>query len=339
MVSPASAGALAREGEADLHPPTELPGQLRLLERDDDRPAIGRALPLPLLVLEAMRPKQWIKNGFVLAGVLFAGKLTDPSAVALAVAAAAAFCLASAATYLMNDARDAESDRSNPRTASRPIARGDLSPTAGFVAAALAALVALTATALINGPTFGAVGAYLALQVAYSHGLKRVLFLDVMCIAIGFVLRAVAGGLAISVPVSSWLLLCTGLLALFLGFTKRRGEALAIMNGTHSHRHVMNEYSLGMLDQLIALVTPATLVAYALYAATGTHGQWMLLTVPFVLYGIFRVVFLTHHRPALAEEPAVVVWRDRPLLVCVLLWATSSAVIAALSTGVHGALQ
>jgi 4-hydroxybenzoate polyprenyltransferase len=292
----------------------------------------ARRRPVPLLLLEAMRPKQWIKNSFVLAGLAFAGKAADLDAVAAALAMTAAFCLASGATYLVNDARDAEADRLNPRTASRPIARGDLSPTLAMITAAAAALVALAAAALINWESLAVLGGYVALQLAYSHGLKHVLFVDVMAIAAGFVLRAAAGGLAIEVPISSWLLLCTGLLAIFLGFTKRRAEAVALGGTAQPAREVLDHYSVGLLDELIAVVTPATLVVYAIYAATGAHTKWMLLTVPFVMYGIFRVLYLIHHHSAMTEEPAVVVYHDRPLLVCVALWGVCAATIAALAS-------
>jgi 4-hydroxybenzoate polyprenyltransferase len=281
-----------------------------------------------------MRPKQWIKNTFVLAGLMFAGKALDAPAVGKAFAIFAAFCLASGATYLLNDARDAEADRHNPRTASRPIARGDLSPGLALFAAGLATTVALAVAALVNWQSLAVIAGYLVLQLGYSHGLKHVLFIDVMAIAAGFVLRAAAGGLAIDVPISSWLLLCTGLLAVFLGFTKRRGEAVALGGTAQPKRAVLDHYSVGLLDELIAVVTPATLVVYSIYAVTGAHTHAMLLTVPFVMYGIFRVLFLIHHHSGMTEEPAVAVYRDRPLLYCVLLWAVTAATIAALTAAV-----
>jgi 4-hydroxybenzoate polyprenyltransferase len=285
----------------------------------------------PLLLLEAMRPKQWIKNTFVFAGLGFAGKATDPKSVGIAVAVFLAFCLASGATYLLNDVRDAEADRHNPRTASRPIARGDLTPALALVVSAIAALVALGIAALVNVETLAVLGGYVLLQLAYSNGLKHVLFLDVMIIAAGFVLRAAAGGLAIEVPISSWLLLCTGLLAIFLGFTKRRAEAVALGGSDAPRREVLDHYSVGLLDELIAVVTPSTVVVYAIYAATGAHTHWMLLTLPFVLYGVFRVLFLIHHHGAMTEEPAVIVYRDRPLLLCVFLWAVCAGAIATIA--------
>jgi 4-hydroxybenzoate polyprenyltransferase len=290
-----------------------------------------RAAGMPLLLLEAMRPKQWIKNLFVFAGVAFAGKVTSPHAVALSVATFVAFCLVSGATYLLNDVRDAETDRHNPRTAGRPIARGDLSPAVALTVAALSAAVALVGVAFINWQTLAVLAGYVVIQIAYSSGLKHVLFADVMAIAAGFVLRAAAGGLAIKVPISSWLLLCTGLLAIFLGFTKRRAEAVALGGSDQPRREVLDQYSVGLLDELIAVVTPSTVVVYAIYAVTGAHTHWMLLTLPFVLYGVFRVLFLIHHHGRMTEEPAVIVYRDRPLLVCVVLWGICAATIAAIA--------
>jgi 4-hydroxybenzoate polyprenyltransferase len=285
----------------------------------------------PWLLLEAMRPKQWIKNLFVFAGLAFAGKVTDPRDVALAVATFFAFCLASGGTYLLNDVRDAEDDRHNPRTASRPIARGDLSPTLALSAAGVAAALALAGTALVNWQTLLALTGYIVLQLGYSNGLKHVLFVDVMAIAAGFVLRAAAGGLAINVPISSWLLLCTGLLAVFLGFTKRRAEAVSLGGSEQPRRAVLDHYSVGLLDELISVVTPSTVVVYAIYAVTGAQTHWMLLTLPFVLYGVFRVLYLIHHHGSMTEEPAVIVYRDRPLLVCVVLWGVCAATIAAIA--------
>jgi hypothetical protein len=312
-------------------------GDRDAVEREAERIAEGAPThaparrSVPLLVLETMRPKQWVKNSFVFAGLAFSGLATDPRSIAKAVFMFVAFCLASGATYLLNDARDAESDRHNPRTASRPIARGDLSVAVALTCAAAAALVALGMAAFLNWESLAVLGGYALLQLAYSNGVKHVLFLDVMAIAAGFVLRAAAGGVAIEVPVSQWLLLCTGLLAVFLGLTKRRAEAVALGGGERPKRPVLDHYSVGLLDELISVVTPSTLVVYSIYAAVGAQTNWMLLTVPFVLYGIFRVLYLIHHHGALTEEPAVVVYRDRPLLACVAGWAVVAGTISVIA--------
>jgi 4-hydroxybenzoate polyprenyltransferase len=207
------------------------------------------------------------------------------------------------------------------------VARGDLSPATARLAALLTGGIALALAALVNWESLAVLGGFLALQLGYSNGLKHVLFLDVMIIAAGFVLRALAGLVAIDTLISEWLLLCTGLLALFIGLAKRRAEAVALGGQAQPQRPVLESYSVTLLDELIAVVTPSILVVYALYAVIGAKaGSIMLITLPFVLYGIFRVLFLIHHRDG-TEEPELIVWRDRPLLLCVLLWAAVSGVI------------
>jgi 4-hydroxybenzoate polyprenyltransferase len=283
------------------------------------------------LVLEGMRPRQWIKNAFVFGGVLYSGQFVELGPLATAIAVFAAFCLASGAAYLVNDAVDAEADRLNPRTAARPIARGELSPRTAVAAAVAADVVALAIAALVNWETLATLGAFIALQVAYSVLLKHQLFIDVMAVAAGFVLRAYAGLVAIDVEISEWLLLCTGLLALFLGFGKRRGEVVALGGSAHPQRPVLEQYSVALVDELIAVVTPSIIVAYSLYAVLAARSQAMLLTVPFVMYGVFRVLYLIHHGSRLADDPTVVVWQDRPLQACIVLWGVSAGLISALS--------
>jgi 4-hydroxybenzoate polyprenyltransferase len=293
-------------------------------------PRAGRLRAVQLLV-EGMRPRQWVKNAFVLGGLLYSGEFVEPSSVVTAVAVFAAFCLASGGSYLINDAVDAKTDRLNPRTASRPIARGSLPVRTAVAAGVAVSLLAVAITALVNWQTLATMVGFLALQAVYSLYLKHLLFVDVMAVAAGFVLRAYAGLVAIDVEISEWLLLCTGLLALFLGFGKRRGEAVALGGQAHPQRPVLEEYSVDLIDELIAVVTPSIIVAYSLYAVLAARSQAMLLTVPFVMYGVFRVLYLLHHRARLPEDPTTVVWSDRPLQVCVLLWAVSAGTISALS--------
>jgi 4-hydroxybenzoate polyprenyltransferase len=284
------------------------------------------------LLATTMRPRQWTKNAFVLGGLVFSGEALHLEPELRAWTTFLAFCLMSGATYLLNDALDAEADRLNPRTAGRPIARGDLALRPALVAAAGSALVALGLASLINWKTLATLAGFLVLQLAYSKWLKHVLFVDVMAIAAGFVLRAFAGLVCIPVEISPWLLLCTGLLALFLGLSKRRAEAVALGGTAHPQRPVLESYSVALLDELISVVTPSILVAYALYTVLGSKsGDAMLLTVPFVLYGIFRVLWLIHHRSATTEEPAVVVWRDKPLLACIVLWGLTAALISVIA--------
>jgi 4-hydroxybenzoate polyprenyltransferase len=289
--------------------------------------AAPRARTAALLV-EAMRLRHWLKNAFVLGAVVFSGHVLHLGDEWRAWTVALAFCLASSAAYLVNDVIDAEADRHNPRTAQRPIARGDLAPRVAIVAAAGLAAAALGLAAVVNWESLAVLGGFIVLQLAYSTLLKHVLFVDVMAIAAAFVLRALGGLMAIDVGVSEWVLLATGLLALFLGLAKRRGEAVALGGTAHPQRPVLEAYSIALIDELIAVITPSVVMVYALYAVLGARTNLMLLTVPYVIYGIFRVLYLVHARSALTEEPAVVVWRDLPLLVCVASWGITAAAIS-----------
>ena len=279
------------------------------------------------LVLASMRPAQWIKNAFVLAGVIFAGRVLDASSVAAAAVVTGAFCLASGATYLLNDVRDMAVDRHDPRTAGRPIARGALAPRTALAWAGPIAGASLVLAGLVNGASVLVLAAYIALQIAYSYGLKRIVVVDLAAIALGFVLRAAAGGVAIDVRVSPWLLVATGSLALFLGCAKRRGELTRSRPAGVPERAVLAHYSVALLDRAIVAATAATLAIYLAYAAIGASTQWMLVTVPFVVYGMLRVVATIRSDPAQTDDPALVVLRDRRILLCVTLWATCAAAV------------
>lgn len=285
------------------------------------------------LLFETARPKQWIKNAFVLAALVFSGDLFNADYQLYSWLAVAAFCMASSATYLLNDALDAETDRQNPRTANRPIARGDLSVATAFTFSGLLAGGGLALAFIANWQTLLVVGVYFVMQLLYSKWLKHVLFLDVMVIASGFVLRVLAGGTATGVHLSEWLIICTGLLALFLGLGKRRGEAIALGGGSHPQRPVLEHYSLKLLDELISVITPATLVAYVIYTAIGAESRWMMLTIPFVIYGIFRVLYLIHYDAdsGQSEDPSNLATRDLPLVICLVLWVTAAGFVTVIN--------
>ena len=279
----------------------------------------------------SLRPDQWTKNLIVFAALIFAVKLLDPAATAKATAAFLIFCALSGAVYLMNDVADREQDRLHPIKKMRPIAAGELSPRAALVAALVLGGLALAAAVALR-PAFGAAAAaYLALFVVYTRSLKHLVVLDVMTIAIGFVLRAVAGGLVIGVHVSNWLLVCTMLGALFLGLAKRRHEMTLLAGGAGGHRRILEEYDPYLLDQMIGVVAAATMVAYIIYCASPeTHAyfgtEWMVLTTPFPIYGLFRYLYLVH-RKAGGGSPSDMLIQDRPLLICVLLWGLTSVAI------------
>lgn len=279
----------------------------------------------------SLRPDQWTKNLIVFAALIFAVKLLDRAALANATAAFLIFCALSGVVYLVNDVSDREQDRLHPIKRKRPIAAGDLSPGAALIFAAVLGVAALGAAFRLR-PAFGLVAAaYLALFVVYTRSLKHVVVLDVMAIAIGFVLRAVAGGLVIQVHISNWLLVCTMLGALFLGLAKRRHEITLLAEGAGGHRRILEEYDPYLLDQMIGVVAAATMVAYIIYCASPeTHEyfgtEWMVLTTPFPIYGLFRYLYLVH-RKAGGGSPSDMLLNDRPLLACVLLWGLTAITI------------
>ena len=287
--------------------------------------------PLALNLLISLRPRQWAKNLLVFAGLLFGLRLFDLMAVGRAFAAFGIFCLLSGVVYLINDIADRDIDRRHPHKARRPIASGALSVPAALTSAIVLGIVALTG-AFALGPRFFVVAAlYVALLALYSGTLKHIVIIDVLTIAVGFVLRAVAGAVAVDVDISHWLLVCTILLALFISLSKRRHELLLLADDAASHRPILGEYTPYLLDQMIAVVTASTLIAYVFYTISPETEQkfnthWLGLTVPFPLYGIFRYLYLVHLREG-GGSPADLLLTDRPLLVCVTLWALSVVLI------------
>jgi 4-hydroxybenzoate polyprenyltransferase len=302
------------------------------------QPGGGSGRSLPSALLASLRPEQWTKNGVVFAGLLFGAgesarraQLLTAGAIGRVVLAFVVFCGLSGVVYLVNDVLDREGDRRHPLKARRPIACGDLSPTAALTAAAVITIASL-GLAFALGTRFGVVAAvYVALLGAYSMRLKHVVILDVMTLAIGFVLRAAAGAIVIDVPISRWLLVCTILLALFLALSKRRHEIVLLADGAAEHRRILGEYSPYLLDQMIGVVTASTLIAYIFYTISPEtqvkfHTEWLGLTIPFPLYGIFRYLYLVHRKEG-GGSPTTMLMNDRPLLVCVALWAIAVIVI------------
>src|SRR5262245_24839645 len=297
-----------------------------------DTPVVGVAgVPFALNRLIALRPSQWTKNLLVFAGLLFGMRLLVPSAVARAVAAFAIFCALSGVVYLLNDILDRDTDRRHPLKARRPIASGALSVPAAATAATVIGALALAAALALGWPFALVAAAYLALQALYSSSLKHIVIIDVLTLSLGFVLRAVAGAVAVNVEFSHWLLVCTILLALFIALNKRRHEITLLADNAATHRPILGEYSQYLLDQMIAVVTASTLISYVFYTISpetqekfGT--QWLGLTIPFPLYGIFRYLYLVHRREG-GGSPSDLLLADRPLLVCVALWAIAVAAI------------
>jgi len=280
------------------------------------------------LVFKSMRPAQWTKNLLVFAGLVFAEKATDPALILRSTLAFAAFCLISSGVYIINDLLDAANDRLHPLKKDRPIASGRLSRPAAVGAALVVASAGLVLGSLLRGHFMAVSYLYFFINLLYSLWLKRIVIIDVMIVALGFVLRVLGGTLAVEVHTSEWILICTFLLSLFLAFGKRRHELLVLENEATGHRDVLAHYSLYFLDQMISVVTPSTLICYTLYtlspdtvAHVGSRG--LVFTVPFVIYGIFRYLYLIHLRQR-GGDPAALLVRDPWLLAAVVGWLVTA---------------
>jgi 4-hydroxybenzoate polyprenyltransferase len=282
-------------------------------------------------ILKSMRPQQWIKNLFVFAPLVFSRNLLVVPLLLKTCEAFVVFCLVSSAHYIFNDLRDIEEDRKHPVKSSRPLASGRLGKGPAVAALVIIGAAGIGLAASINRPFLLITLGYLVLQTAYSMWLKHVVILDVFVIAAGFLIRVVAGGLAIAVEISSWLLICTILLSLFLAMGKRRYELVLLDKEAASHRPILREYNTYLLDQMISVVTASTLLAYCLYtisaetvAKFGTRN--LIFTVPFVLYGIFRYLYLIHQKAG-GGTPESLIIRDKPLLLDIFLWVLAAALI------------
>jgi 4-hydroxybenzoate polyprenyltransferase len=281
-------------------------------------------------VLVALRPRQWTKNLLLFAGIIFAAELGDLSRWGQALAAFVAYCAASSASYLVNDVRDVAHDRSHPVKRSRPIARGEVSPRLAEVLAAALLVVAFLLLAPLGLASILFLCTFFALQAAYTLSLKHVVLLDVMTIGGLFVVRAAAGAAAVHVRISPWLLLCTALLALFLALAKRRGELVLVGAEATPGRPVLEGYSLALVDQLVTIVAASTVISYSLYTFTARDSKAMMVTIPFVVFGVFRYLLLMHRRDV-GEEPEEILLRDVPILLCIAGWTACAAVILAVT--------
>lgn len=278
-------------------------------------------------VVQLLRPHHWVKNGFVLAGLLFGHAWGEPGLLAAALAATAAFCLVSSAVYAFNDALDAERDREHPEKNQRPVARGAIAVGTAHAVAGVAAAAGLALAAWTSWQVAALAGAYLALNAAYSLGLKHVAVVDVFIIAAGFMLRLLAGTWGIGIQPSRWLLACGFLLTLFLGFAKRRAELERLAEDAGQHRAVLESYTLAFLDRAIFVCVIGMVVTYALYTVAETtvalHGTEALIwTLPWVLLGSFRYLFRLHYRGG-GGDPTLELLRDPLIAAAALGWVTT----------------
>jgi len=279
------------------------------------------------LLVKQFRPKQWVKNLIVFTPLLFSGKFTEPSGIIAAAACTVAFCLISSGIYVLNDVIDVESDRAHPTKRNRPIASGRLNIK---LAAAVGSIVLMAGLimAFAVRPTLAIVFmGYMVLNVLYSLKLKNFVIIDIFSIAAGFVLRAVAGAVAVKVAPSSWFLLCTSLGALYLALEKRRQELKVVTaSASTTHRKVLAEYSPVLLARMESVIVPSLLTSYSFYSFQSPHGQWMMVTVPIVMYGLMRYQWLSEQGTT-TGAPEDVFWRDRPIQVTLVLWVITCALV------------
>lgn len=278
--------------------------------------------------LDLLRIKQWIKNPLIYIALIFTGNLFNAPLFLKVTVGFFLLCFAASSIYIINDIMDAKEDRQHPEKKSRPIASGAISPVFAGVISALLMMIALAGSYIINTGFFWVISAYVAMNLFYTVKLKHVVILDIFVVAAGYVLRAVAGALIIDAAISAWLLICTSLLALFVILGKRRHE-LAILSDASKHRKILDEYSIPLIDEMIAVVTPSVVIAYSLYtftSETASRHQYLMLTIPFVLYGIFRYLYLMHKKN-LGGSPELIFLKDAPTIVNILFWVCANVII------------
>lgn len=282
-------------------------------------------------LLFSLRPKEWIKNLLLFSGLIFSRSLTNSESILLSFAGFASFSAISSGVYIFNDLCDIEADRNHPVKSKRPLASGKISKNLAralmvvlFAGGVLGAIALSNSFALI-------IAVYLAINLAYSVRLKHAVVLDVICISSGFVIRAVAGALVLHVEVSPWLVLCTSMVALLAGFGKRRHEMAFLGENAATHRKSLVNYSIEFLDSMMNISAGLAIVTYALYTMSdetvsrfGTHN--LLLTMPFVVYGIFRYLFLIHKCKE-GGDPVQLIFRDRPSLINIVLWVAAVCIV------------
>jgi len=274
-------------------------------------------------ILKSLRPKHWIKNIFVFAALIFAAKFTDLQSWILATSAFFLFSFAASSVYLITDILDYEADRNHPIKRFRPIASGELSRGVALLISIIFIIGTLLTSLMINPYFTLVILVYFLNNFLYSFGLKHVVIIDVMMVALGYVFRAVGGAIAISVPISSWFLVIIFLFTLFIAVMKRRQEFVEIAKNGGKKRKVLDQYSIEMLDQMANVLVPAVLVSYIFYTLNALHTENFIFTIPFVVYGIFRYLYLVYKKD-LGENPTETLLNDLPLLFCVFLWGVTS---------------
>jgi 4-hydroxybenzoate polyprenyltransferase len=279
--------------------------------------------------INSMRPKQWIKNGFVFAGLIFSASFFNLTAVVRSIAMFVLFALVSGCVYIINDIVDRKKDAHHPVKCRRPIASGLVEPAGAAVFAAIILLISFLASFYLDVWAAVILATYFILNILYSLILKNLVIIDVIVIAFGFVLRTLAGVVVIRVSISPWLVLCTTMLALFLALHKRRSELLVLAGDAENHRKILGEYTPELIENMLSVITSTTVMSYALYTFSTGHSYYMMLTIPFVIYGIFRYQYLVYVKGK-GGSPELVLLNDKPLLIDIILWVISCIIIVML---------
>ncbi len=280
-------------------------------------------------LIYSMRPKQWIKNGFVFAGLIFSRSFTDLKAVVRVLCCFFIFSMISGALYIINDIVDKKNDSVHPVKRNRPIASGRLNSTVALIFSILISAVSLTCAFFISLKLFVIVLAYFILVILYSMKYKNVIIIDVIILSAGFVLRTVGGAVVLDVWISPWLILCTTLLALFLALNKRKSELQTMSERAPEHRKILAEYSPELINSMLSVITPTTVMCYCLYTFLAGKSGYMMLTIPFVLYGIFRYQYLASSG-SMCGAPETALYQDKPLFIDVVLWVIACIIVLAL---------
>lgn len=285
----------------------------------------------PIDCLKLIRPRQWLKNVFVFLGIIFGGSFYDQSLLMTVIAAAASFCMASSSVYVFNDIIDIESDRLHPTKKERPLPAGTVSFAMAVAIGITCLILGLSLAFAVSYKVLGIVCAYIALNLAYSLRLKHVVILDVFCIATGFMMRILAGTVGVGIPPSKWLLFCGLLMTLFLGFAKRRAELYKLKDAEATHRYVLQNYDPSLLDTMSAICVTGVIIGYSLYTMSPEtvrlHGtENLMYTVPFVIYAIFRYLYLMH-KWGHGGDPTQDLFRDKHILASVFSWIILTAFI------------
>jgi len=277
-------------------------------------------------ILKSMRPKQWTKNSFVFAGLIFSKSFFNFELTIKSVYAFLLFSLVSGSVYLINDVIDRKKDMLHPRKCRRPVASGKLKPVEALLSAGIVLAVSLVIAFTLDFKLFLVLAGYALMVSLYSIILKNVIILDVIIIAMGFVLRTIGGAVVIDVEISPWLIECTTLLALFLALNKRKSELLVMSGDASKHRKILNQYTTELIDQMLGVVTSTTVITYSLYTFNAGKTYYMMFTIPFVLYGIFRYQYLAATTD-LGGSPELALLKDKPLMIDIILWAITSIII------------